>query len=196
VLVDLVNARGLVDPATSEGVDQVWLRAGAPASVEENLVAAGVRVQSRETRTETAAELRRQAVPRAAVLSLWIGGVALLLAVLALVAVRVADLARRRWDWSALRQAGLSTRTLRRLAFAEFAVPALIGTAIGVLAGQAAIRLAAARLPLVDPAAPGPPLDLRLEWLPAGGLGLAVAVLILVVAAVGASIEARTRSGR
>lgn len=194
VLVDLTNAGRLVDPASNESVSQVWLRAGAPAGIESRLTKAGLRVQSRENRSETAAELKQEAVPRAAVLSVWVGGAALLLTLVTLVAGRVTEAARRRRDWAALRQAGLTAATLRRLAFAEIALPALLGAAVGLLAGVLAIRLAAPKLPLTDPSAPGPPLDLTLEWLPVGLLGLGVAAVVLVVAAVGAALE--TRPGR
>ena len=193
VLTDLANARGLVDPATVDAVAQVWLRAGAPPEVEQRLDRAGIRVQSRATRADKAAELRREGVPRAAVLSVWVGGLALLLTVLALVAARVADAGRRRRDWLALRQAGLGPRTLRRLAFVEVAGPALLGVATGLAAGLGAMVLAAGRLPLTDLEAFGPPLDLRLGWLPAAGLaGLAVVVVVLVA---GVAAVAETRSG-
>lgn len=194
MLTDLANARGLVDPAAVQTIAQVWLRAGAPASVEQRLAEAGVRVQSRETRAERTAELRREAVPRAAVLSVWVGGLALLLSLVTLVAARVVDAGRRRRDWLALRQAGLRPPTLRRLAFVEVALPALLGAAIGLLAGSAAIGLAADRLPLNDAEAPGPPLDLTLAWPPVAALAGLVGLAILLVAAAAALAE--TRSGR
>jgi putative ABC transport system permease protein len=194
VLTDLVNAQRLVDPAQVDAVNQVWVRSGAPPEVEQRLTAAGVGVQSRELLADQAGELRREAVPRAAVLSVWVAALALLLSVVVLVAARVADAGRRRRDWLALRQAGLPRRTLRRLALAEIALPALIGAATGLLAGLGAVRLAAERLPLTDAEAPGPPLDLALAWGPAAGLGLVLLVVLAVVAAVGAAVE--TRRGR
>lgn len=196
VLTDLGNARGLADPAAVQAVPQVWLRAGAPAEVEQRLAGAGLRVQSRESQRERAAELRREAVPRAAVLSVWIGGLALLLSVVALVAARVADAGRRRRDWAALRQAGLPLRTLRRLAFAEIALPALLGAVVGLAAGLGTMHLAAPRLPLADAEAAGPPLDLSLAGTPVALLGLVLVVVLTGVAAVGAVLETRPERDR
>ncbi len=53
--------------------------------------------------------------------------------------------------------------------------------------------LAMPRLPIVDLSTPGPPLDLRVSWLPVGVIGLAVVAVILLVALVGATAETRFR---
>lgn len=196
VLVDLGNAARLSDPAENDAVSEVWLSGTAPADMERALTRAGLRIQSREDLDATRAALEQQPTTRAAAVARYLGCAALLLTLLALVAARVADVVRRRVDWRSLRDAGLTARSIRRLALVEIAVPALLGTALGVISGMAAVTLAAARLPLVDLSTPGPPLDLRLSWPAAALVGLGVGVLILVGAFVGAALETRLRPGR
>ena len=106
-------------------------------------------------------------------------------------AARVADVSRRLQDWRSLRDAGLPTRALRRLAFVEIAVPAVLGTVVGLLSGVVASLLAAPRLPLVDLSTPGPPLDLGVDWPSVLGTGAVVVGVILLIAAGGAQLETR-----
>lgn len=63
VLVDLGNAQGLSDPATSQTIDEVWLAPDAPASVEQRLVQAGLSVEKRESLTTERTALRTRRPP-------------------------------------------------------------------------------------------------------------------------------------
>ncbi len=195
VLVDLSDAVGLSDPATSGGRDQVWLAADAPATIESSLVAAGLRVEGRELLADATAAQLREPTTRAASVAVSLAYAGLLVSVLALIAARVADARRRRTDWSSLRDAGLSRRTVQRLAVIEIGGPALLGTVLGLASGVLALVLAAPRLPVVDLTTPGPPLDLGING-PALVTVAVIAVLaILVVAVVGALVETRPRLG-
>lgn len=196
VLVDLVNLQGLSDPASRKSVSQVWLAAGAPASVEQTLSAAGVLIQSRESLPPRQVELQQGATTRGAALARWIGYAALLLTLVMLLVSRLADATRRRADWLSLRAAGLPVGTVRWLATAEIAAPALVGALLGVIAGLVAIRLAAPQLPLVDVGVPTPPLDLTVAWTPVVVLGLATAAAIAAVAMVGGWWETRKHRER
>ena len=189
-LVDLRNAIGLSDPAKNTATNEVWLAPGAPASIGQALAAAGLQVQSRERLADARDTLLRQPTTRAAAVAVSLGYAAVLLAVLALVAARVADARRRRADWRSLGDAGLSAGTVRRLIAVEVALPALLGTALGLASGLAALALAAPRLPLVDVSTIGPPLDLGVSWTPVVALGVGSAVVIAAIATVGAAIEA------
>ncbi|MET0695646.1 MAG: FtsX-like permease family protein, partial [Propionibacteriaceae bacterium] len=166
VMVDLANARKLSDPSKSEMVDQVWLAAGASPDIEQQLAENGVRVQTRELLSSTRNALEQQATTRGAAVAVIISAAALFLSLLALVAARWADAGRRGADWRALREGGVSPRRLRRLVRVEIAVPAVLGVLVGLLSGAIAARIAGSRLPLVDADAPGPPLDLQLDWWP------------------------------
>ncbi|MBP2415349.1 FtsX-like permease family protein [Microlunatus capsulatus] len=196
VLVDLGAARTLSDPAASQMVDQVWLAPGASPQLEERLAENGVRVQSRELLSTTREALEQQATTRGAAVAVVISVAALALSLLALVAARWTDAGRRRTDWRALREGGVSPRRLRRLARTEIAAPAVLAVVVGLLAGAAAARVAGSRLPLVDADAPGPPLDLQLAWWPVLLLGAGAVLVIAVVAQVGALAEVRAEEDR
>lgn len=196
VLVDLTNAQGLSDPANSLTVSEVWLAPDAAPGVEQQLSAQGLQVQSRELLSTTRSALQQQATTRGAAVAMIVGSAALVLTLLALVAARWADAGRRAADWRALREGGVSPRRLRHLVRVEIAVPAVLGVLVGLLSGAVTARIAAARLPLVDVAEPGPPLDLHLSWPPILLLGLGTVLVILVIAHVGAVAETRSRKDR
>jgi hypothetical protein len=196
VLVDLGNAQGLSDPATSQTIDEVWLAPDAPASIEQRLVDAGLSVERRESLATERTALENQATTRGAAVAVTISAAALLLSLLALVAARWADAAHRGADWRALREAGVRPSRLRRLVALEIAVPAAAAVLVGLLSGAVAAVIAALRLPLVDLSAAGPPLDLRLAWEPIAVIGLGTVVLLVVIALVGALAEIRPRRWR
>lgn len=196
VLVDLTNARGLTDPSTAQTIDEVWLGPGAPVSVEEQLTAQGVQIQSRDVLDTTRDELLGQATTRGAAVALVVGAAALALTLLALVAARWADAGRRGDDWRALREGGVSRRRLKHLVRVEIAVPSFLGVLVGMLSGALAARIAAGRLPLVDASQPGPPLDLHLAWTPILLIALGTAAVIAVIAQTGAVVETRPRENR
>lgn len=191
VLVDLVAAQRLSDPADDGAVREVWLAPGTPPAVEESLTASGIRVDRRERLADRQGELQLQPSTRAAAASVWLAFAAMLLALVALAAARVADFRRRRADWRSLREAGLPVRAIRRLAFAEILTPALLGTLLGVAGGVGALVLAAGRLPLVDLRTAGPPLDLAPSWPAVGLVAVGVSLLLVVGAAVASAAEAR-----
>jgi putative ABC transport system permease protein len=196
VLVDLGNAQGLSDPATSQTIDEVWLAPDAPASIEQRLVDAGLSVERRESLATERTALENQATTRGAAVAVTISAAALLLSLLALVAARWADAAHRGADWRALREAGVRPSRLRRLVALEIAVPAAAAVLVGLLSGAVAAVIAAPRLPLVDLSAAGPPLDLRLAWEPIAVIGVGTVVLLVVIALVGALAEIRPRRWR
>ena len=196
VLVDLGNAQGLSDPATSQTIDEVWLSPSAPADIEQRLAAQGLRVETRETLAENRAVLENQATTRGAAVAVTISVAALLLTLLALVAARWSDAGHRGDDWRVLREGGLAQGRLRGLVAVEIAVPALLAVLVGLLSGAAAAAIAAPRLPLVDLAAAGPPLDLRLAWWPIGAIGAGTMMAIVIIAVVGALAEIRQRRVR
>ena len=57
-------------------------------------------------------------------------------------------------------------------------------------------RMLFSRLPLVDLSAAGPPLDLRLAWEPLAAIGAGAAVVIGVIALLGALAEIRPKRWR
>ncbi|WP_460932668.1 FtsX-like permease family protein [Phycicoccus ginsengisoli] len=198
VLVDPERASALSDPSLDQAEPQVWLAAGASPAVVDRLVRAGVVVEGRELLATERDRLLRSPAALGSRLAAAMGAVALVLALLTVVAGRVAGASRRQADWIALGAAGVPRAQLRRLARVEIALPPVLGAALGAGAGWLAASLAAVRLPVVDLAAAGPPLDLTLSWLPlVVVLGTTVVVLVLVlVAGALALTETRDRSGR
>jgi hypothetical protein len=196
VLVDLTNAQGLVDPASAQAIDQVWLAADAPAGTEKALADQGLAVETRESLSTHRSALENQATTRGAAVAMVIAAVALLLSLIALLAARWSDAAHRGSDWRALREGGVSPRRLRGLVAVEIAVPAALAVGVGLLSGAAATMIAAPRLPLVDRSAAGPPLDLRLDWGLVGAIGAGTVLLIMLIAALGAVAEIRPRRWR
>jgi predicted lysophospholipase L1 biosynthesis ABC-type transport system permease subunit len=196
VLVDLDNAKGLVDPTTIQAIDEVWLAPDTPASVLQALTDQGLRVESRESLADTRSVLQNQATTRGAAVAVAISAVVLVLTLLALIAARWSDASSRGHDWRALREGGVSTDRLRRLVASEIAVPTLLAVLVGLLSGAVAAWIAAPRLPIVDLSTPGPPLDLRLEWWPIWVVGAGTVLLIMIIAGVGAVAEIRARRVR
>lgn len=196
VLVDLANADKLADPAQGPRDDQVWLAPGAPALIEQALVAAGVTVTGREELAVQQQDLDREPSTRSAAAARALGLAALALTLVALVAARAADVSRRRPDWTSLLDGGLPRKTVRRLAFTEIAVPVVLGVLLGVGSGVLGFVLAAPRLPLVDLSTPGPPLDLHVDGPATAVLGVAVLAVTLIVSGVAARVETTSRGGR
>lgn len=196
VLVDLTNAQGLSEPSRSQTIEQVWLSPDAPTDIEKRLTDAGLQIQSRESLATHRAVLEHQATSRGAAVAVTISAAGLLLTLLALIAARWSDAGHRGADWRALREGGVSPRRLRFLVGVEIAVPSILGVLVGMLSGAIAARIAAPRLPLVDLAAAGPPLDLRLDWPPIVLISAATIVMIMIIAVIGALAEIRPRRWR
>ncbi|MBM6402267.1 FtsX-like permease family protein [Phycicoccus sonneratiae] len=196
VLVDLTNASRLSDPAADQAVSEVWLAPGAGPEVTRRLTAAGLVVQRRELLSSERERLARSPASLGADLGVPLALVALALALVAVVAARAVEVPRRRPDWTAVRAAGVGRRRLRRMAGVEVATPALVGALLGAGAGWVSLRLAASRLPVVDLARPGPPLELDQPWAPAAAVLAGVALVVALIAVVGAGVETRTGGGR
>ena len=92
-----------------------------------------------------------------------------------------------------LREGGVGLGRLRRLVAVEIAVPSVLGVLVGLVSGAIAAAIAAPRLPLVDLAAAGPPLDLRLDWWLVGAIGAGSVVVIMIIAVLGSLAEIRPR---
>ncbi len=196
VLVDLANADKLADPAQGQRADEVWLAPGAPPQIEQALAAEGVTVTGRDDLEVQERTLRRGPSTRSASAARSLGLAALALTLVALVAARAADAARRRPDWKSLLDGGLPARTVRRLAFTEIATPVVAGVLLGVLSGVLGFVLAAPRLPLVDLTTAGPPLDLHVARTEVVVIGVGVLVVTMTVSGVASRLETRTGEGR
>ena len=165
---------------------QVWLAAGAQASIEPRLKAAGLRVLSVRTAASVAAVFARQGPALASVLFLADAAAAALLAAGAAVLGLYLSARRRRYEYAALSASGVATRTLRRAVLTEMALVLGFGVIIGIGSGLLAAVLALRTVPefLATPAAP-------LSYVPAAVplvLLLGVAVALLAAAAVTASV--------
>ena len=165
---------------------EVWLAAGAQASIEPRLKAAGVRVLSVRTAASVAADFARQGPALASVLFLADAAAAALLAAGAAVLGLYLSARRRRYEYAALSASGVATRTLRRAVLTEMALVLGFGVIIGIGSGLLAAVLALRTVPefLATPAAP-------LTYVPAVAplvLLLGAAVVLLAAAAVSASV--------
>ncbi len=194
VLVDLLMAGNISDPAQGLRRDEVWLAADAPPEIEQALTAQGLKITGRQDLAAQAKALQEEPSTRAAASARYLGLAALALTLIALIAAQAADVTRRRPDWKSLLDGGLPARTVLRLAFIEIAAPVVIGVLVGVASGVAGFALAASKLPLVDLTAAGPPLDLGVGWAAVAVLGAAVLVVVLIVSGTTARLETRTRT--
>lgn len=159
--------------------------------MERRLTAQGVRILGRATLADTAAAFAGQAPTRAAVVSVAVAAAAAVLTLATLLAARLVDAGRRRQDWAALREAGISARRVRRLAMVEAVIPALLGALIGLIAGLVAFTLAVPRLPLISGDAGRPPLDLTTPVPALAAVMVAIVAAAVGVAAVAAASETR-----
>lgn len=196
VLVDLRQAARLVDPSQVRARAEVWLAPGAPSSITAALTKQGVTVDRTDRLETTRNQLLREPATRAARLGIPLAVLALLLSLVTLVSARATDGASRRADWASLRAAGVADRSLRRLARIEAATPGVVGVLLGVVTGVVTLSLVADRLPVVDLARPGPPIDTDLTVLPALAVGAGMVLALLVVAEIGARLETRPPRGR
>ena len=165
---------------------QVWLAAGAQASIEPRLKTAGLRVLSASTTASVAAGFARQGPALASVLFLADAAAAALLAAGAAVLGLYVSARRRRYEYAALAASGVATATLRRAVLTEMAMVLGFGVIIGIGSGLLAAVLALRTVPefLTTPAAP-------LSYVPAAAPLVALlggAVALLAVAAVTASV--------
>ena len=150
VLVDLTAASKLSDPSNGRRTSEVWLSADAPPSIEQALKAAGLTVTGRESRADVADTLLQQPSTRAAAAAVGLGAIALVLTLVAFIAARVADVAGGGRTGARCGMRGLAARTVRKLAYVEIAVPALLGAVLGLGSGVVGSVLAMPRLPIVD----------------------------------------------
>jgi predicted lysophospholipase L1 biosynthesis ABC-type transport system permease subunit len=165
---------------------QVWLAAGAQASIEPRLKAAGLRVLSVSTAASVATGFARQGPALASVLFLADAAAAALLAAGAAVLGLYLSARRRRYEYAALSASGVATGTLRRAVLSEMALVLGFGVIIGIGSGLLAAVLALRTVPefLTTPAAP-------LSYVPGAAplvLLLGAAVALLAAAAVTASV--------
>ncbi len=185
-IVDRRYAELAAGEAFPDASQQVWLAAGAQASIEPRLKAAGLRVLSVSTTGSVAAGFARQGPALASVLFLADAAAAALLAAGAAVLGLYLSARRRRYEYAALSASGVATGTLRRAVLSEMALVLGFGVIIGIGSGLLAAVLALRTVPefLTTPAAP-------LSYVPAAAplvLLLGAAVALLAVAAVTASV--------
>ncbi len=179
VLVDLGVIARFTDPAQSKASAEVWLSPDAPASLVPALHRAGLRVTSVDTVRAPTDRLLSAAPVRTVIASVAAIALLAILAAVALGAGVALDSERRRLSARVLRDAGVGSRAIDRLCFAEVAVPAGLAVVLGAVAGTVALLVAGARLPLfADPA--GPPLATAPPWVPILAVFGALVAIVLV----------------
>ncbi|GAA1512979.1 hypothetical protein GCM10009827_029330 [Dactylosporangium maewongense] len=150
ILLDLDAAQRLGTGGTG-GRTEVWLTAGAPASVVAALTTAGLVVLADDTVTARADRLAGQGPAVAARLQLVTAALGLLAAATALAVAVAVERRRRLTELRALRRQGLPAGVAVTAGRAGYAAVLLLGAATGLLAAVAA-RLATGppRRPFVD----------------------------------------------
>lgn len=190
-MVDLTLLQRVTDASESVAQDEVWLAPGDHPSILRALAKDGVAVTGTTRLDTTRARFSREASPRAALLALPVGALALILSLVTAVAVRVIGARARRADWESLRIAGIGRARLRRLVFLESFGPPAGGVVLGLASGLIAVAVTAPRLPLLEGDGAAPPPDWSPAILPLVLLLSGVLLLIAGAAAVGARIELR-----
>lgn len=189
VMVDLELADRVSDGGSHVGYDEVWLAPGSHPTVLARLKAEGLQITGTKTLADVTAADEREAPPRAALSGIPVGAAGFLLAVTALIALRVIGSRGRRPEWRSLIAAGVPVHRLRKLIFWETLVPSAAGTVLGVASGLAALWLTVGRLPLLSGAGATPPADLVPALLPLGVTLVGTLLLLVGIAAAGARLE-------
>ena len=182
VLADLAVIARFSDPAQSKASAQVWLSPSAPASIVSALHQAGLRVTSVDVVQGPTDRLLAAAPVRAVIASIAAFALLAILASVALGAGVALDSERRRLSVQVLRDAGIGSRAIDRLCFAEVAVPATAAVVLGVAAATVTLLVAGSRLPLFADAA-GPPLATAPPWVPILAVVGALIAIVLVASA-------------
>lgn len=187
-LVDLGRLDEVADPATVVATREVWLAPGAHPAVRAALAREGVQVLRTDTVTAAKRAASATIIARALRLVTVTAAAALLLALLALTAAWIIDAPARRDEWRALRLAGCSPPTLRRIALLRFAMPAALATLLGAPAACIAFALTIDRLPLAVDESVGPPLDTTPPVLALALLTAGVAAALVLIGVAGSRL--------
>jgi hypothetical protein len=188
VVVDLDYADRLVGDGGGAVVPQVWLAAGAPTSIVDGLVAAGLRVTGDETVAGRQARYGESGPAIALRFQLLGAALAVILAAAGLVLVAAVERGPRADELAALRAQGLTGRAARAVAFGGYAWLAGGALLAGLLVAPVDRLVSGAGLPLfvdgwrVLP----PPARLR-----PGALLVAAALAAVVLGATAALASAR-----
>ncbi|NUT36144.1 MAG: hypothetical protein HOV79_24060, partial [Hamadaea sp.] len=150
----LVDLDGLIR-ATAGGMSietmEVWLTAQAPPDTVARLKTAGLNFARQETRT--LARERAERTPQALTVRLHLIATWVAWALLAAVVLGVAAFDRGAADQSALRTAGVRSRSLRRASRLAYAIAVGLGLLVGLAGAAVAWLLARSSLPIgADPA--------------------------------------------
>jgi hypothetical protein len=186
LLFDLDYAVRLADRTSSLADNsrlryEVWAAAGAPADLGRRLADLGVQTLGDESIASHLSQLGRQAPALGLRLYLMAGSAALALAVGAVLLTSYIGAATRRYEFAALRVAGVRTRTLRRSVRREYLTILGVPLVLGLAAGIAGAVIMLPGIPLVTTGAPVGDISFDI-----GPGALAVAVVCTVVGLVAA----------
>lgn len=141
VLVDLEYAERTMPFAAAGGTAQVWLAADAPASIVDDLRAAGAVPVREESLAAAATRLRSEGSAVGARFQAVVALIGLLLAAGAVVVVAGHDRAGRAAELVALHRQGLAPGVVRLVGFGGLAAVAVVAVLVGLAAGMAGAGL-------------------------------------------------------
>ncbi len=193
-LIDLQTALRAESAPPSQTVDQVWLNANAPSSVEASLLAQGIRVTGVQTPATDIQSMNRGGLALAYLFFLFAAGAAAVLATGAAVFSIFMTSRRRAFELAVLRAIGLSQRTLLRSLLGEQLLVLGPGVVLGIAAGLLGALMALPSVPEFTSLAGGPPVELVFPVLPIVGLVVALVVLLAVAAAFASAATLRLAS--
>lgn len=191
VSLDALSRRATTFGATS--TRQVWLAdPSAVTRIRAALGAAGVDVTSVELRADQQALYDSSASAWGLRLALVVGIVALLIALLVLVLVAATSWRSRSRDYAALRLAGVTASTLRRVGLAEQLTVVVVSVLVGVGCGVVGAQLAMPIVPFFTVPSTSFPVDTGTAVLPIVVASIAaLSALVLVGAIVGIRLAGR-----
>ncbi len=181
VVVDRTYAERAAFGASTFGTDTVWVTGGAATAFKQRLRRAGVSILATASGARQTAIYQRQG-PALAVLLFLVGAAlgCLLAAGGAVITLHIAG-RRRTYEMAAMEAFGLRRRALFASLFAEQALLAAFGVAVGVGAGVVGALLALPAVPEFADTPTAPPLLYGVRPLP---VLVTVAVTVLVLGAV------------
>lgn len=181
----LVNLGAAVRAETgppAQTVDQVWLSAGAPATVVSRLRQQGVTFGSSLTPGPALGILNRSGPALAYTFFLFAMGAAALLALGGSVFAAAATARRRAFEVAVLRAIGVSDRELAWSLLAENLILLGPGVVLGAITGVGGVLLALPSVPEFTSSAGAPPVELALAPLPIVILVASLATVFVVAA--------------
>jgi hypothetical protein len=186
--------RELGSSSTAVSGTQLWVAAGAPASVVDEVRAAGVTLTNERTVAGELEVLRTDAFSLGWRIFLLVGALTLVLSIFGILAGAVIQVRWRSYEVAALRVVGVPRRDLVLASLLEYVAILGFSVVLGVLSAVLALKVVLPSINLGEVGEFDPLVDYGVRW---PLVGVVVAAVLTAVLGIAALVSARTaRLGR